>query len=189
MSRIGRVAARVAVRCYPTTWRERYADEVVALVEDADGGLRDAVDLGRAAITQHLNGGHPMRFEPAHRHPRSFAIVAALVLLPTALLVTVSLLGHELGMGAIARAVDPVIASIDEVRILDLALVIAPAVALLLAVLPLLELRLERAPEGNALAVRMRAVGANLVVAAIAMAIGLVLVGHIVTEAVLEAGA
>ena len=77
MSRIGRAASRVALRLYPASWRERYADEVAALVDDADGGLRDAADLGRGAIAQHLNGGTPMRFEPAHRHPRPFALAAA----------------------------------------------------------------------------------------------------------------
>lgn len=189
MSRIGRAAARVALRCYPSAWRERYADEVAALVDDADSGLRDAADLGRGALAQHLDGGTPMRFEPAHRHPRSFAIAAAVVLLPTASIVAVSLLGHELGMSAVARVVDPFIASIDEYRVIDLALVVAPAVALLLAVLPLVDLRLERAAEGAALAVRVRAAGWNLVVAAIAIGVGLLLVGHIVTEAVLEAGA
>ena len=189
MSRLGRAAARVVLRLYPAPWRERYADEVSALVDDADGGLRDVADLGRGALSQHLNGGIPMRFEPAHRHPGPFALVAALVLLPTALVAGVSLLGHELGMTAIANAVDPFVAAIDEYRPLDLALVLAPAVALLLAVLPLIELSLERSAEGAALAVRVRAVGWNLVVAAIALVVGLVLVGHIVTESVLRVGA
>jgi hypothetical protein len=189
MSRIGRAAARLALRCYPAAWRERYADEVAALVDDVDGGLLDAADLGAGAITEHLNGGTPMRFEPAHRHPRPFALAAAIVLLPTALIVGVSLLGHELGMSAVARAVDPLIAGIDRYRALDLALVVAPAAALILALLPLLDVRLERAPDGGAsVAVRMRAIGMNLVVAAFALGVGLLLVGHIVTESVLEAG-
>ena len=189
MSRLGRAAARVVLRLYPAAWRERYADEVAALVDDADGGLLDAADLGREAVSQHLNGGIPMRFEPAHRHPGTFALVAALVLMPTALVVAVSLLGHELGMTSVANAVDPFVAQIDRYRLLDLALVVAPAVALIVAVLPLLEVGLERSAEGSALAVRVRAIGANLVVAAIALSVGLVLVGHIVTESVLEAGA
>jgi hypothetical protein len=103
--------------------------------------------------------------------------------------VGVSLLGHELGMSAVARAVDPFIAGIDRYRALDLALVVAPAAALILALLPLLDVRLERAPDGGAsVAVRMRAIGMNLVVAAFALGVGLLLVGHIVTESVLEAG-
>lgn len=129
-----------------------------------------------------------MRFEPAHRHPRTFAVVAAVVLLPTALVVAVSVLGHELGMSAVARVVDPFIASIDTYRPFDLALIVAPAVALLLAAIPLIDLRLERGSDGAALRVRVRAIGWNLAVAAMALAVGLLLVAHVVTESVLEAG-
>jgi hypothetical protein len=115
--------------------------------------------------------------------------VAAFILLPTALVVGLSYLGHELGMTALATTIDPYIAAIDEYRLLDLALVLAPAVALALAVLPLLELRLERGSDGAALSVRVRAIGSNLIVAAIALGVGLLLVGHIVTESVQRAGA
>ena len=48
-----------------------------------------------------------MRFEPAYRHPSAFALAAGLLLLPTFAVVALSLLGHELGLGAVAAVTDP----------------------------------------------------------------------------------
>ena len=130
-----------------------------------------------------------MRFDPAYRHPGPFALVAALLLLPTFLVVGLSYLGHELGFSAIAAAIDPWIAQLDEVRVLDLFLVVAPAIAFVLAVLPLLDLRIDRDEPAPALAVRIRAVPANLIVGALALLVGAALVAHIVVESVLRLGA
>lgn len=130
-----------------------------------------------------------MRFESAQRHPTAFAIAASLVLVPTLAVVALSLIGHEFGLSAVAVAVDPWIAWLDTVRPLDLALVAAPLVALFLAVVPLVDLRIEREAGDAALALRVRAVTANLMVATVAVLVGVALVGHIVTESVLRAGA
>jgi hypothetical protein len=188
VSRVGRAAARAALRLYPARWRHRYAAELHDLVEDTDSSLADAADIVAAAIREHLNGGTPMQAEIAHRHPGAFALVSGIVLAPTAAIVTLSLLGHELGLTAVAGAVDPVMVAIGRVRVLDLALVVAPAVALVLAILPLLEVGVDHADGASALMVRVRAVPANVVVALLALLIGALLVGHIVTESVLELG-
>ena len=45
------------VRRYPRWWRERYADEVLALLEDRPPSRRDRLDLARGAIDAHLRGG------------------------------------------------------------------------------------------------------------------------------------
>jgi hypothetical protein len=189
VSRTGRAVARIALRLYPHTWRARYADEVADLVDESDGSLADAADLARSAWREHLNGGTPMRFEPAHRHPTAFALVAALLLAPTFAAVGLSLLGHEAGLTSVAAVVDPWMIWIGSVRPLDLALVMAPLVAFGVAVLPLLDLRVEREAGDSLVALRVRAVAANLVVATLALLVGAVLVAHIVTESVLHAGA
>ena len=189
MSRIGRAAARIALGLYPEAWRDRYAGEASALIDITDAGIGDAADLARSMVRERMNGGAQMRFEPAYRHPGAFAAVAILLLAPTLAVVTLSLIGHELGFTAVADAVDPWIARIDTVGPLDLALVAAPLVAFLLAVAPLLDLRFERDAGGAAIAVRVRAISTNLVVACLALLVGGVLVGHIVTESVLRIGA
>jgi hypothetical protein len=189
VTRIGRALGRAAVRLHPRPWRARYGDEVADLVDESDSSLADAADLARSAWREHLNGGAPMRFEPAYRHPGPYAVVAALLLLPTFAVVALSLIGHELGFSAVADAVDPWIAQLDTVRILDLFLVVAPALAFLVAIVPLLDLRIERDEPGPAIAVRVRAVPANLAIGVVAVLVGVALVGHIVTESVLRLGA
>jgi len=178
VSRIGRAAARAVIRLYPRSWRRRYGAELLDLVDDTDAGIGVVGDLAIAAFRQHMNGGAPVRFEPAYRHPSAFAVAATVVMAPTLALVTLSLIGHELGVSAVASAVDPVIVAVTAPRIIDLALV-----------LPLLDARLEHGEDGPMVALRVRALPVNLVVVAVAVLLGLALVGHIVTESVLEAGA
>ena len=189
MSRIGRAAARVAIGLYPRAWRARYEDELRDLVEDADVGVGSAMDLVAAAAREHVSGGTPMRFEPAHRHPSAFAIGALAIMAPTLILVVLSIIGHELGVSAVAKIVDPALVTITTPRIVDVGLVIAPAVAAVLALLPLLDVRLERGDEGQLVALRIRALPLNLVVGAVALLLGAILVVHIVAESVLHAGA
>ena len=186
---MGRAAARAALRLYPRGWRQRYCDEVAHLIDQSDGSLADAIDIARAAVGQQINGGSVMQFGPARRHPVRFAAAALLVVAPTLGVVALSLLGHELGMSAVAVAFDPIVSWIDTVRPLDLALVAAPLVSFLLAVLPLIDVRIESDERGSALALRVHAVTANLVVAATALLVVALLVGHIVAESVLRTGA
>ena len=189
MSRIGRAASRVALRLHPAAWRARYADEVGDLIDDSDSSLTDAADLARSALDHHLEGATPMRFEPAYRHPTGWAVVAALVLLPTFAIVALSVIGHELGITAVATATDPFMRWLDTIRPLDLLLVVAPLVAFVVALAPLLDLSLERVDGERTVAVRLRTLTGNLAVAAAAFLTGSALVAHIVTEAVLQAGA
>jgi hypothetical protein len=189
VTRLGRAVAHAAIRLYPAAWRQRYGDEVHALVDDGDSRLSDAVDIARAAGAELVNGGHPIRFEPGHRHPGPFAALAALLLLPTLAFVALSIIGHELGVSAVAAAVDPVLVWVDGARIVDLFLVAAPLASLLIAVLPMVELRLERDEVAPAMAIRVRLLRSNAVVGVAALAVGAVLVAHIVTESVMRIGA
>jgi hypothetical protein len=187
MSRIGRAAARVVIGLYPRAWRHRYAAEMRDLVDDTDAGIGDVVNLAAGAARQHAIGGAPMRYEPAHRHPSAFAIGALAVLAPTLAFVTLSLIGHELGVTPVASAVDPLIETVTAPPILDLALVLGPLVAAALAALPVVDLRSERGAEGRMLAMRLRVLPMNLAVVALAVLVGGALVAHMIAESALHA--
>lgn len=112
-----------------------------------------------------------------------------LVMAPTLALVVLSLIGHELGVSAVASAIDPLIVALTAPRIIDLGLVLAPLAAFALAALPLLDARFEHGDNGRLLALRIRALPANLIVVGVAVLLGVALVGYIVTESVLQVGA
>ena len=46
---------RLLIRAYPRTWRERYADELIALVQERPMGFRDTAGLLRAAVSERLS--------------------------------------------------------------------------------------------------------------------------------------
>lgn len=189
MSRIGRAAARVVIGLYPRTWRHRYEDELRDLVEEVDVGVAGVVDLVSAAARQHTSGGIPVRFDAAHRNPSAFAVGAFALMSPTLALVTLSIIGHELGVSAVAQVVDPALVAITTPMIVDVALLVAPAAALVLALLPLIDARVEHGDEGQLVAVRVRALPLNLAVGAIAVLLGAILVVHTIAEALLHARA
>ena len=184
MSQVGRAAARAAVRLYPRAWRDRYGAELSDLVELADSSVADAADVALSALREHVNGGTPMRVEAAHRHPGGFALAAGLVLLPTFAVVALSLIGHELGLAAVAAAVDPGREWVNTAPIVSLALVAAPLAALVLAALPLLDLRIGDDTGVPVIAIGVRAIGANLLVGSLAIVIGALLAWHAVIESV-----
>lgn len=186
--------ARVCLRLYPSAWRMRYGDELAWLIEETDARGVDLLDLALVGIRLRLStvslgeGGFSMVIGPAHRHPTAFAIGALALMLPTLAFVTLSLLGHELGMTAIAERVDPVISTVTAPRLVDLALVLAPAVSLVLAVAPLVELGRRGVAGERVATVALHLRAGNLVVAAIALAVGVALVGHVLVESVLQVG-
>jgi hypothetical protein len=184
VSRAGRAAARLALRLYPAAWRHRYGAELMDLVEESDGGVHDAADIARAAIREHMHGGHVMRFEPAHRHQPAFAAAAAAVLMPTFTVVALSLVGHELGVAGVASAVDPVLSWINGVPVVNLFLVAAPVAAFLLAVVPIVDLRMDGGDSTSAVAIRVGIARENLGVAAAAVLVAGTLAWHGLVEAV-----
>lgn len=193
---------RLLLTLYPPSFRRRYAAELEALVEDAALGARDALDLAAGAglaWLRHLlrRKEIPMLIPFAWRHPRPLAVLAAVLLVPTATVVVGSLLAYELAVPGVERGLAPLLAAVNAVRVIDLAIVVAPAVALLVAMLPLVRIGVERGGEldgqpgfaaAPSLVVGVRLVWANVAVALLALVIGGLLAGHIVTEAVLEAG-
>jgi hypothetical protein len=52
MRTIRSLLARACLRFYPRSWRDRYADEVLLLVEEADAGIGDVVDLALGCLNR-----------------------------------------------------------------------------------------------------------------------------------------
>jgi hypothetical protein len=184
------------LRLYPRRWRDRYGDELKSLVADTGLGPAAILDITRAAARERqrsaelaLAGGVTMTVGPAWRHPTGWAAFATLVLAPTAIFVLGSLLAYQLGLGDFATAMDSANAWLQaQPRIVDLLLVIAPLAAVLLALLPLARIQLRNAEGEHELGLTLRLRWLNLAVAAVGLAIGALLVWHIVWESVLQVG-
>jgi hypothetical protein len=187
---------RLLLKLYPRTWRERYGDELADLVGTTGVGPAVAIDLARGAFAQWavaardaLNGGTTMVIGPAYRHPRSWALLALVLLTPTALFTTLSMLTYQLGLTGLAGVMDPVNLWLDGQLLLNLLLVAAPVVAVLLAVAPLISVQLRSADSGREAVLGLRLKWLNVAVGLLALLVGALLVGHIVFESLLEMGA
>jgi hypothetical protein len=183
------------LRLYPGRWRERYGEELKDLVTETGLGAAAAADIARAAARERqrsaelaLAGGVTMTIGPAWRHPTGWAVVAFAVMAPTLVFVIGSLLAYQLGIGIFANAMDSVTTWLNaQPRLVDLVLVAAPALALLIALLPILKVNLSSG-DGGEFQVGVRLRWFNLLVGLIALAIGGLLVWHIVWESVLQVG-
>jgi hypothetical protein len=187
---------RLMLLAYPRSWRLRYGDELVDLLAATGIGPSVAFDVLRAGIRErgHALGaavteGDPMSFGPAWRHPMGWGLAAGIVLVPTGAFVVLSVLAYELGLTDLRSFMEPLNGWLQAVGPADLALVLAPLLALSLAIAPLVRLELRRR-DGRleaSIAVRLRSL--NVVVAAAALALGGTLIWHILGESVLQQGA
>ena len=184
------------LKLYPARWRERYGDELKDLVTETGLGPAGAVDIARSAARERqrsaelaLAGGVTMTVGPAWRHPTGWAVVALAVMAPTVVFLIGSLLAYQLGIDAFARAMDSANAWLNaQPRWVDLVLVLAPALALCLAVVPILKVNVSKS-EGGEVQLGLRLRWLNLAVGLVAVAVGGLLVWHIVWESVLQVGA
>lgn len=181
------------LRLYPGRWRDRYGEELKSLVSETGLGPAAVIDITRAAaqerqrsVAKALAGGMTMTVGPARRHPTGWAVVAFALMAPTVIFVIGSMLAYQLGIGT--AAMDSANAWLNaQPRLIDLLLVLAPAIALVLAIVPLLRLDLSSGNGGELLVgVRLRRL--NVLVSLIALAVGGLLVWHIVWESVLQVG-
>jgi hypothetical protein len=189
---------RLLVRVYPRAWRERYGEELLELLDETGFGPREAFDLLRSAVRLRagaardalVDGGYEMVIGPAWRHPTGWAVAGAVIIAPTLVMVGLSVLTYELGQTSLTAFMEPVNNVLQRVRPLDLALVVSPVLALLAAVVPLLRLELRDGGTGERealLGLRLRV--PNLLVGLLSLAVGGMLVWHIVVESVLQVGA
>jgi hypothetical protein len=135
---------RACLRLYPRSWRDRYGDELLALVDDVDGGVGSLVDLALGGLRQrahHVGGGGTMT-PRVNAWAALFAAVTALVVAaPTALFIGMSLFnwpvaqlsGVQLPFGV------PLMGRLEWLPALSV-------VALLVAIAPALRIRVRRNP-------------------------------------------
>lgn len=182
---------RWLLRLYPRSWRARYGVELEALLDELPRTPSVAIDLLRGAVVAHINsigGSRHMTVEPGPlgRHPTIAALGALLVTTPTLLFVGGSLLAYQLGLPGMVAWWEPISAAMTASRLADLALLGAPAVAVLLAVAPLVRVEFGAATGEWRAAVHLRPRPANLLVVLVAAALGAVLALHIAAEFLLE---
>ena len=129
-----------------------------------------------------------MPSHPLQRHPTATALVAALLVAPTAIFVAVSFAAYQLELPGWAAAAQPFKDGLGQApRIVDLLLLGAPFLAFLVAALPLIGLRLERIDGELRITFAVRARALNLVVAALCVVVGGFLAWHLLVEFLLEA--
>ncbi len=90
------VLARVCLRLYPRSWRDRYGDEVLLLAEESDGGISDLVDLGLGGLRQRAyeqRGGQTMKRRVNPWAAGLAGVAALLAAAPTALFIGLNLFG------------------------------------------------------------------------------------------------
>lgn len=187
------------LRLYPPTWRTRYQVEVGDLLEEVPSSRGAALDLLRGAFREWIHlaarpalalgqpvGGPPMLANPLQRHPTSLALLALVVVAPTLVFILFSMLAYEIGVPGLTARIEPIVQAVTAPRWVDLYLLLAPFVAFLIALVPLL--RIGFATDGPELRVTLgvRARAFNLVVLVICVLLGGLLAGHILVEFLYE---
>lgn len=129
-----------------------------------------------------------MTIGPAWRHPTTVAMIALLIVAPTLMFVVGSMLAYQLGVDALRSPMDAISHWLAGRDLVDLVLVVSPAIALLLAVAPLVRLDLRTDGSGRAAVIDLRLRLANVLVGGTALAVGVMLAWHVVFETVLEVG-
>jgi len=188
--------ARLLLRCYPPAWRVRYGDELLNLMSEVPFTPRVLFDVASSGIAlrihvacRALQGDTLVTIRPAWRHPTAFAVIGALLILPTFFVVASSLLAYELDLTGVRNFVAPIQSAMTDIRAVDLLLVLAPALAAVAAIAPLVRLGWERREGTLQAVVTVRALALNVAVGLVAIGLGGLLVWHIVVESVLQAGA
>jgi len=186
---------RLLMRLYPAAWRRRYGDELAELVDQTGLDVPTMLDVVRGAMRERgralrasVTGGDVMVIGPAWRHPTAWALAALAIVAPTMLFVTISMLAYQLGFVSLQGVMEPVTAWLDGRRIVDLLLVVAPLVALVAAIAPLLRVELRQREEARELVLAMRMRALNLAIGLVAIAIGGLLAWHILVESVMRLG-
>ena len=165
---------RACLRLYPHSWRDRYADEVLVLVEDAGAGIGDLIDLAVGGLGRQLHelrGGAPM---PSFVR-WSILLMAAVVAMPTALFIGFQLLNPNV------RLVPP--------GYTNWLIPLLPAVALLIALAPVVRVEMRRDAGGvTTVTTRILPMRRTLVAVVIfCVALLSVVVGYGISENLLEA--
>lgn len=186
---------------YPPSWRSRYGPEIADLLDDEPFGRSAALDLARGAVREWVHlitrrtggslavaGGSTMLIRPFERHPTSLGIIALAVVTPTLLFVGYSLLAYGVGIPALADAIGPAVEALTASDAASAFIVVAPLLALGLALLPLVGLGIARAGGELQVTLALRGRALNLVVVVICVVLAAVLLSYFVGDVLVEAG-
>lgn len=133
---------RLALRLYPDAWRRRYGPEVEQLIDDGRASPGDLVDLVAHAPSTKTLQDEVMRMNGRlTAHPLRLAIIAAVIMLPTAFLVGIAVLKYIVGVPGPFDSIEPTVTPIVTHPLGETILVLAPYVAFLLAIVPFTRLR------------------------------------------------
>lgn len=138
---------RLAVHLYPAAWRARYGDEFLAMLEQEDAGLSILMDV--------IAHGVMVRFRPRRERdsyggntmvsssqPQRLALLGLIVMLPTSILVVAAILKYIIGVDGPFDALEPALTPIVTHPLGETVFVLAPYVALFLAMVPVTRLGL-----------------------------------------------
>ncbi|HEY7464294.1 MAG TPA: hypothetical protein VH987_07640 [Candidatus Limnocylindria bacterium] len=134
---------RLLLRLYPRAWMERYGDEFRQLLDDTPATPHAALDVARHGLSLQVrrapggaldlvaSGGNTM-----HSHPQRSALLGALILLPTAILIGAALLKYVIGVPGPFDAIEPAMTPLVTHPLGETVFVLAPYLAILLALVP-----------------------------------------------------
>jgi hypothetical protein len=189
------------LRLYPPAWRARYEAEVADLLDQLPAERPLVLDLIRGACVEQarsairftlakpLPAGGPLVLDhPLQRHPTGLAAVALLLVLPTTTVVVLSVLAYELGVIGLQPVIEPVLVALPSLALVNLFVMVAPLLALTVALVPLVGIGLSRSGRQLLLTIALRARGLNLAVIGLCLLVGLIAAWHHVIEVMLETG-
>ena len=186
---------------YPPAWRARYEAEVADLLDQLPTDRSLLLDLIRGAWVERarsasrilhseslLAGGPPMFEQPWHRHPTGLAFLALLLVVPTTTFVVLSVLAYELGIIGLQPVIEPILVALPTVELVNLFVMVAPVLALAVALVPLVGIGLSRSGRDLLLTFALRARGPNLAVIGLCLLVGVIASWHHLIEVMLESG-
>jgi hypothetical protein len=140
---------RASLWLYPSRWRERYADEVSALLEDSGGGIGDVVDVALGGLRQRihqLQGGGVMSDRAKYWLAVAGGVLAILVVMPTAVFIGLSVFYPGVEFKGIEWPL-----GIQLAPHVNWLIPLLPAVALLIALVPVVRIGVRRGESGGAM--------------------------------------
>ena len=123
---------------------------------------------------------------PLQRHPISLALLALLVVAPSFVFVVYSLLAYQVRVPWLAPRIEPMVPVVNTPGWVDLYLFLAPFVAFLVAIVPLVRIGFTTVDEELRVTVGVRARALNLVVLVVCVLLGGLLVSHVWIEFLYE---
>ena len=177
----------LAVHLYPAAWRARYGDEFVAMLEQEDPGLPTLLDVIAHGMTVRFRlrrerdsyGGNAM-VSPAR--PQRLALLGLIVMLPTSILVVAAILKYIIGFDGPFDALEPTLTPIVTHPLGETVFVLAPYVALFLAIVPVTRLGLGWQTGRLSASMEVNAPALNVVVALASVLLAVFMVLYWVAE-------